>query len=320
MRAQLPEGAFERSRLPNLQSWVTSRRAETVEAVTFRSGSALTVLNTLVADLTDDVPLPLLASRLALKAATATSKLEGRMAGEGDIRDAFYLASGNNARGPDGELLAFWHATTRLRMTGKDSSSQMRILLGPVLEGSLDGWLAAGAADVRSLGPLAGCVAAMRLVLEVDDRAERQACLMADIILARALNWKTVLPISALGMTKGMLRNLVAGRSKADLIAQQSLLSGIEDTIGLARVCAQRTAALKKVAPKLRAKGSDAAVGLFLSENAVSPSSMMSPIIQGTTVPMTDRAARRFCDRLVELGVARELTGRSAFRFYGILP
>jgi Fic family protein len=35
---------------------------------------------------------------------------------------------------------------------------------------------------------------------------------------------------------------------------------------------------------------------------------------------MTDRAARRFCDRLVELGVAQELTGRPTFRLYGIAP
>lgn len=45
---------------------------------------------------------------------------------------------------------------------------------------------------------------------------------------------------------------------------------------------------------------------------------MLSPMIKGTTIQMTDRAARRFCDRLVELGVARELTGRRTFRLYGL--
>jgi hypothetical protein len=38
---------------------------------------------------------------------------------------------------------------------------------------------------------------------------------------------------------------------------------------------------------------------------------MLSPTIKGTSVTMTDRAARRLCDRLVELGVVRELTGRA---------
>ena len=72
------------------------------------------------------------------------------------------------------------------------------------------------------------------------------------------------------------------------------------------------------IAPKLRAKGSDEAVSLFLSHDAVSPSGMLSPMIKGTSFVMTDRAARRLCDRLVELGVVRELTGRAAFRLYGV--
>ena len=86
----------------------------------------------------------------------------------------------------------------------------------------------------------------------------------------------------------------------------------------MARDLARRAEALRAVAPKLRAKGSAAAVGLFLAEEAVAPASMLSPRIRGTSVPMTDRAARRFCDRLVALGVARELTGRSTFRLYGV--
>jgi hypothetical protein len=159
----------------------------------------------------------------------------------------------------------------------------------------------------------------MRAVLEADDRAERIALLLSDIVMARALNWASVLPVTAQHLTKAMLRDLVADGQGADLKVQTSLLISIEDTIHIAGDLAARAVALKAVAPKLRAKGSDAAVALFLSEDAVTPSGMLSPMIQGTSIHMTDRAARRLCDRLVELGVARELTGRSTFRLYGIV-
>ena len=104
----------------------------------------------------------------------------------------------------------------------------------------------------------------------------------------------------------------------AELAVQARILESIEETIRMSRDLARRASALRSVAPKLRANGSDAAVDLFLTEDAVAPAAMLSPRIRGTSIPMTDRAARRFCDRLVELGVARELTGRSTFRLYGI--
>ena len=78
------------------------------------------------------------------------------------------------------------------------------------------------------------------------------------------------------------------------------------------------TARLRAVAPKLRAKGAAEALALFRSHDAVSPSGMLSPMIKGTSFAMTDRAARRLCDRLVDLGAVRELTGRLTFRLYGV--
>lgn len=42
----------------------------------------------------------------------------------------------------------------------------------------------------------------------------------------------------------------------------------------------------------LHAKGSDAAIQLFLSEVAVAHSAMLLPAIKGTKIPMTARAAR----------------------------
>ena len=305
--------------LPKLPGWVTSGRAETLEAVAFRSGAALTVLDTLVSEQKHGVPIKLLANRMALSAATATSKLEGRLAREADIRDAYHLAPEGEARGPDGDILAFWRDVARLKLTGRDWHDSVQGLVGGAFADDVWRLIAVGADCTKTHGPLAGCVAVMCAVLEVDDRAERIACMLADIVLARVVKWETALPVSAQQLTKAMLRDLAADGQGADLKVQAGLLISIEDTIRLARDLATRAAALRAVAPKLRAKGSDAAVDLFLSDDAVGPSSMLSPLIQGTTIPMTDRAARRFCDRLVELGVARELTGRPTFRLYGVV-
>lgn len=303
--------------LPKLPGWVTSASAKTPETVAFRSGAALTVLDQLVADPRQGVPLKLLANRLALSAATATSKLEGRLAREADIRDAYHLTPPGDARGPDGDLLAFWRDGGRLRPSG---TGQIADLVGAYFAGEVGVWIDAGLERAWTRGALAGCSTVLRAVLEADDRAERVACLLSDVTLARALNWKTVLPVSAQRLTKGMLHDLTANRQAAELAIQARILDSLEETIQLARSLARRADALRAIAPKLRAKGSDAAVDLFLTEDAVAPATMLSPTIQDTASPMTDRAARRFCDRLIELGVAQELTGRSTFRMYGIVP
>ncbi|MEQ3729288.1 MAG: DUF1403 family protein [Tateyamaria sp.] len=304
--------------LPSLPSWVTSGRAETFEAVAFRSGAALTVLDQLVSDPNQSVPTKLLANRLALSAATATSKLDGRLARVADIRDAYHLAPAGEARGPDGDLLAFWRDAARLKLTERGLRDDMQGLVGSTFVDDVPRLIEAGAVRAKTHGPLAGCTLVVRAVLDADDRAERSACLLSDVVLARSLNWPTVLPVSAQRLTKAMLRDLVANGRGADLAIQQRILRSVEDTIRLTRGLAQRGAALQAVASRLRAKGSGGAVALFLSEDAVAPSTMLSPFIQGTTIPMTDRAARRFCDRLVELGVAQELTGRPTFRLYGL--
>lgn len=67
---------------------------------------------------------------------------------------------------------------------------------------------------------------------------------------------------------------------------------------------------MREFAPKLRAKGAKEGMALFLTSDAVAPTSLASL--------WSDRAARRFCHRLVELGAVRELTGRDTFRLCGI--
>ena len=213
--------------LPQLPGWVTSGRAETLETVAFRSGAALTVLDQLVSDARYGVPMKLHANRLALSAAAATSKLEGRLARKVDIRDAFHLTPPGEARGPD-------------------------------FAGEVGLWLDAGAERARTHGPLAGGVAVVRAVLDVDDRAGRFGWLLSDIVLARALNWTQMLPVSARYLTKTALRDLTVKGQGAEMAIQARILESIEETIRVARDLARRAEALRTVAPKLRAKGSKA--------------------------------------------------------------
>jgi hypothetical protein len=82
--------------------------------------------------------------------------------------------------------------------------------------------------------------------------------------------------------------------------------------LDLAADLSRRSETLIAVAPKLRAKPAAKIVDLLLAEDCVSPAEA------ARQAPMTDRAARRLFDRLVALGAVRELSGRPAFRLYGL--
>lgn len=314
----------DQSTLPRLPAWVTSPRAETPETVAFSSGASFALLDLILCQSGDSIPKELLANTLALKAAVATSKLEGRMAREQDIRDAYHLTpagdDGIRHLGPDGDVLAFWRKTVRIRLTGRDGAGSVAQRAAPHLSDRVRDWLEAAMDRSRSEGPLPAAVYIMLKVLEADDRGERFACLMSDVVLAQFFGWERPLPLTALHLTKANLRHLRDGAGGAEIAIQNAITQGAQTAFRVATTLAERADALRAVAPKLRAKGSNDAIAIFLSEDAVAPSGMLSPTIRGTKTPMTARAARRLCDRLVELGVVRELTGRPTFRLYGIAP
>ena len=81
---------------------------------------------------------------------------------------------------------------------------------------------------------------------------------------------------------------------------------------GLAADLSRRSAKLLASQPKLRAKGAGRVIELLLADDAVSPASAAK------SASLSDRAARRLFDRLVELGAVREFSGRPSFRLYGL--
>ena len=143
---------------------------------------------------------------------------------------------------------------------------------------------------------------------------------VADTILAKRLGWAKPVPLTAHYLKRPAIRALLKDDDQSGfaIAFHSAVAAGAQDAYRLALDLARRCNLLRSVAPKLRAKGSDDAVDLFLSEDAIFPTTMLSPVIKGTRTQMSDHSARRLCDRLVRLGVVKELTGRPTFRLYGV--
>lgn len=302
--------------LSPLPSWVTKNHGKTPETEPFISGASLAMLHMLLADPAQLLPAELLRNRLALCAAEACLKLEGRRDSEADIRDAFYLTRAGDAMGPAGGMFERWRKASAIGLKQRDWLARFKTCVPEAVAQELPEWIdTAMAGGPTTGGPVAQAAEMISLVMSAFPREEASALICGDAVLARALGWAH--PVPLLGVL--LKRREMQGAGEELLTAcHRALAKGAQDAVRLSHDLVRRAQRLREVAPKLRAKGSDAAVALFLSEDAVLPSSMLAPRIQGTSITMTDRAARRLCDRLVELGVVKELTGRSTFRLYGV--
>lgn len=161
--------------------------------------------------------------------------------------------------------------------------------------------------DVGQGEPVTRAAAVLQAVLEDRPRDHATALILADAVLAQVLGWTHVLPLLALGLKRADLRK---ANTDLRLACHRAISAVATEATREAADLTRRAARLKEVAPELQAKGADGAVALFLSREAVAPTAL--------TPLRSDRAARRFCDRLVELSAVRELTGRDTFRLYGI--
>lgn len=282
--------------LPRMPSWVTSARAETPEDVAFLSGAALNHLHLVQSK--ENVPQTLLRARLALRAAEACVTRQGRPERASDLRDAVAFLQPGDTPGPAGEVYLSWQRAVERTISIK----AVHRALPDVEADQIATWLDAGQG-----APVARAAAVLQAVIDERPRDHTASLRLAGAALAQALGWSNVMPLLALGLKRADLR-----KSGADLrlACHRVILAAAVEATREAADLTRRAARLKEVGPKLRAKGADEAVGLFLGQDAVAPAALTSL--------RSDRAARRFCDRLVELGAVRELTGRDTFRLYGV--
>jgi hypothetical protein len=264
--------------------------------------------------------------RLALAAAAATVKQAGRVEGESALRDAVLLTHPGDflSVGPAGSMLLAWR-----RLAGTPAEKLLtEASIGAVLDDlglrRDDDAVSDLADDLRQLSAGIGMVGMLAGAFTAAERygfARAFGCWLADALLAQRLGWAHAVPLlgaeAALG-TSARPRRSAAGsvatgietdpeRAKSLLAAQaRAALRGIDLSTELER----RADRLLAVAPKLRAKAAGAVVERLLSDDAI----VASDKIAG----MSDRGLRRLFDRLVELGAIRELSGRPAFRIYGL--
>ncbi|RYG89960.1 DUF1403 family protein [Loktanella sp. IMCC34160] len=281
-------------RIPRMPAWVTATRIESPEDVAFLSGAALSHLHLVLARM--EVPQALLRARLALRAAEACVAVSGRPEREMDLRDAVHLLRPGDLPGPAGETCLAW-----LRAVERPVSVRAldRALTGMSAE-RIAVWLDAGQG-----GAVRRAAAVLETVLADDPRGEVPALILAEAALAQALGWDHLVPLLAGGVTRADLRKRGAD---LQLACHRAILKSTIAASRIASDLARRADRLLAVAPRLRAKRAGEAVQLFLNRDAVAAAAL----------PLSDRAARRLCDRLVELGAVRELTGRDTFRLYGL--
>ena len=259
--------------------------------------------------------------RLALSAAAASVARVGRTEDETALRDALHLTRPGADPGPAGRRLIAWRELVG-RSAGQWRSSvavAAEVLGVPhdeALQEAVDA-AEAGAASGR-LAPFAAAqvFALARRALTQGARGgegEPLAAWLADAVLAQRLKWPFALPLLAAPLFAGGGRR--AGCDVADGAETARLLfayaKAATGAVDLSAELGRRAQRLLAAQPKLRAKGAPAALAALLDNNSLSASSKIGG-------QLSERGARRLFDRLVALGAIRELTGRAAFRLYGL--
>lgn len=296
MRKPRPDATDQPGMIGTLPGWIGAAVAESLEDAAFRAGAALIHLQQLVAHPT--VPQALWRDRLALAAAEVGADHSGRREDQAALRDAMHMARSGDSPGPGGAIYWQWSSAVARPISVAH--------LGKALPGASADRIAL-CLDMAGGNPVDRAARVIEAVLADNPRAETMALILADAVLAKSLGRDHVLPLLALALKP---RDLRLRGDALRLACHRAIVAGARQAAPLATDLVRRAGRIRAVLPKLRAKGADHAVEMFLARDALAPTAFAAF--------MSDRAARRLCDRLVELGAVRELTGRDSFRLYGV--
>jgi Protein of unknown function (DUF1403)/HTH DNA binding domain len=304
---------------PAVPAWARAHGRAGESDPLFAAGAALALLD---AYLRRDPPCAgALRARLALKSAAFSAKILRLNADEGALRDLRFAVG--DELGPAAKLLRLWRELA-VRPASLDAG-RLAAAAGLLDLAMLDpnGLVSSLKACAGEGDPVSAAAKAAALAFSLfPDAPAAEAEILADwvfdMVIAVRLRWPRPVPLIATKILDPSLRSDGGARRPRpgdpawSRTAAGAIAIAAASALDLAADLSRRSETLLAVATKLRAKTSAKVVDLLLAEDCVSPAEA------ARHAPMTGRAARRLFDRLVALGAARELTGRSAFRLYGL--